>query len=256
VNLAFSAIHHHVSILFLGAFMYLFYIDDSDEGGQHTFCALGVPSDTWRETFNTVKAWRQQIKASDGIYLRKELHATEFVAGRGRIAPRPVFKGRRCALFREALTMLGSMQQLMLFSVQNTNQQFAYERMLNRINRTMQAKSTQAILISDEGKQAEYTKLVRKMAVHNPIPSQYGAWMGTGDSTKNIPIERIIEDPIFRPSDRSYLLQMADFCAYALLRYLRGVPDSKKPYGLHTAFPILEPICFKLANRQHPLGII
>jgi hypothetical protein len=217
---------------------------------------LGVPSDTWRETFASIKAWRQQIKSSDGIYLRKELHATDFVAGRGNIADRIVPKGRRCALFREALTLLSVMPHLMLFSVANSNQVWAYERLLNRINRTMLAKSTQAMLISDEGKEGDYTKLVRKLAVHNPIPSQYGVWRHSGATTKNIPIERIIEDPVFRPSDRSYFLQMADFCAYALIRYLRGVPDHKKRYGLHTAFALLEPICCKAANPRHPLGII
>jgi hypothetical protein len=235
--------------------VYLFYIDDSDEAGVHTFCALGVPSDAWRETFNTIKTWRQQIKASDGIYMRTELHATDFVAGRGKIADRIVFKGRRCVLFREALQMLAAMPHLMLFSVTNNNQERAFERLLNRINRTMLAKSTQALLISDEGSEGKYTKLTRRMAVHNPIPSQYGVWLQSGAATRNIPIERIIEDPVFRPSDRSYLLQMADFCAYALLRYTRGVTQEKKKYGLHTAFPLLEPICFKGANRKHPLGI-
>jgi hypothetical protein len=54
------------SDFFLGAVMYIFYIDDSDEGSMHTFCALGIPSDAWRETFNLIKNWRQQLKESDG----------------------------------------------------------------------------------------------------------------------------------------------------------------------------------------------
>ena len=65
-----------------------------------------MPSDSWRETFNTIKAWRQQLKESDGILLRKEFHATDSVAGRGRIAPHDIPNGRRCAIFREALGLL------------------------------------------------------------------------------------------------------------------------------------------------------
>jgi hypothetical protein len=57
--------------------MYIFYIDDSSEAGKHGFCAIGVPAGAWRETFAAIKTWRQAIKASDGIYMRKELHACE-----------------------------------------------------------------------------------------------------------------------------------------------------------------------------------
>jgi hypothetical protein len=236
--------------------MHLFYIDDSSEGGQYGFSAIGVPSESWRETFSTIKGWRQQLKESDGIYMRKELHATELVAGRGAISPHVVPKGRRCQIFRDGLSMLASMDQLLLFTVILSRQDWAFERLLNRINRTMVAMGSHALLISDEGKEGVYTKLVRKMSVHNPIPSQYGVWLKTGQSTRNIPIERILEDPIFRPSQRSYLLQMADLCAFSLIRYVRGVRPEKTKYGLHTAFELLEPICCKEANPKHPLGVI
>ena len=53
-----------------------------------------------------VRAWRRQLKVSDGIYVYKELHATEFVAGRGRIAPRPVTKFRRSQVFCETLDLV------------------------------------------------------------------------------------------------------------------------------------------------------
>jgi hypothetical protein len=236
--------------------LYIFYIDDSSEMHSYAFCAIGVPAQSWRETFKAIKTWRQQLKASDGIFMRKEFHATEFVAGRGEISTRIVPKGRRCQIFRDGLGLLSSMQHLLLFSVVMSRQEWAFERLLNRIDRTMVAKGSHALLISDQGKEGDYTQLVRKMAVHNPIPSQFGVWRGTNTVTRNIPIERIIEDPVFRPSDRSYFLQMADFCAYSLIRYERGVPAEKEKYGLHTAFPLLEAICCKDANPRHPLGII
>jgi hypothetical protein len=51
-------------------------------------------------------------------------------------------------------------------------------------------------LISDEGKEVAYTRLIRKMGVYNPIPSRMGAWP-EGTATRNIPIELILEDPVF-----------------------------------------------------------
>ena len=35
---------------------------------------------------------------------------------------------------------------------------------------------------------------------------------------KNTVIDRILEDPFFKNSEMSYFIQLADFCAYALLR--------------------------------------
>jgi uncharacterized protein DUF3800 len=134
-------------------------------------------------------------------------------------------------------------------------QDWAFERLLNRINRTMQAWGSHALLICDEGKEAECTRLVRRMGVFNPIPSAYGVWRDSGSMTRNIPIEHIVEDPFFKPSDRSYFIQMADFCAYALLRREHPIP-SKTRYGLDKAFNILAPICVTAANRRDPLGII
>jgi hypothetical protein len=119
----------------------------------------------------------------------------------------------------------------------------------------MQAYGSHALLICDEGKEAEYTRLVRRMGVYNPIPSAYGVWRDLGTMTRNIPIEYIVEDPFFKRSDRSYFIQMADFCAYALLRRECPLP-SKTRYGLDTAFNLLAPICVTAANRRDPLGII
>lgn len=238
--------------------MHLVYIDDSQDqqARLYTFAALAVPAERWRATFSEIRQFRRLIRDSDGIFVTKELHAWKFVSGRGRVAPRIVTKGRRCSIFREALAVLARQQDtLSSFNSVLHRQDWAFERLLNRINRTMQAWGSHAMLICDEGKEAEYTRLVRRMGVYNPIPSAYGVWRDSGAMTRNIPVEYIVEDPFFKKSDRSYFIQMADFCAYALLR--REVPlPSKSKYGLDTAFNILAPICITAANRRDPLGII
>jgi hypothetical protein len=76
----------------------------------------------------------------------------------------------------------------------------------------MGSRQTYAHLICDQGKELQYTTLVRKMRVLNYIPSKFGGWE-TGQPSKNIPIERIIEDPQFKDSKSSYLIQQADFIA-------------------------------------------
>ncbi len=131
----------------------------------------------------------------------------------------------------------------------------AFERLLNRINRTLQVSDSRAVLICDEGKEVVFTRLVRRMGVYNPIPSSRGVWADTGERTRNLPLDRIIEDPLFKRSEQSYFIQLVDFCAYALLRRERPV-ESKTRYGLDKAFSLLAPVLVTEASQRDPEGII
>ena len=83
--------------------MHLVYIDDSKDEELCIFSALAISATLWQGAFEQVRNFRHELRKSDGIYVYKELHAWEFVSGRGRIADRMVPKGRRCQLFKEAL---------------------------------------------------------------------------------------------------------------------------------------------------------
>lgn len=237
--------------------MHLIYIDDSRDEQLCAFSALAIPANEWRNAFQQVRQFRRDLKKSDGIYVYKELHAWEFVSGRGRIADGIVTKGRRCQIFKDALQKVSALPGARLFNAvfPAKDDERAFEWLLNRINRTMQAWDSRAILICDEGKEIAYTRLTRRMGVYNPIPSRFGVWMDTGATTKNIPIERIIEDPFFKKSQQSYFVQLTDFCAYALLRRERPIP-SKTKYGLDQAFNLLSPILVREASTRDPEGII
>lgn len=189
--------------------------------------------------------------------MHKELHATEFVAGRGNLGTKIVTKHRRCQIFHGAMKLLANTPEIRIFNscFDNKDSDQAFSNLLNRINRTMEAWGSQAYLICDEGKNATYTKLVRKMRVHNPIPSRFGWWQSTGRSHQNIPLDNIIEDPHFKKSSSSYFIQLADFTAYALLRREKHLA-SKNKYGIHKSFEELKDICVTEASRYDPLGII
>jgi hypothetical protein len=236
--------------------MHLVYIDGSNEGIHYTFSAVAVAEDLWLEAFKSIKEWRRELRNSDGVFVYKELHACELVAGRGKISAQVLGKWRRNQIFRAGLSRLAVLPGTNVFNAYlQSNEDWAFERLLNRINRTMQTWNSRALLICDEGNEAHYTKLVRRMSVHNPIPSQYGIWQDTGRATKNIPLDSIIEDPFFKNSACSYFVQLADFCAYALLRRERPLAARTK-YNLHTAFDVLAPVCVKAANPRDVYGII
>jgi hypothetical protein len=237
--------------------MHLIYVDDSRDEKLCVFSALALPVDQWHEAFSRVREFRRKLRRAHGIYVYKELHAWKFVSGRGHISDRIVTKGQRCAIFRDALEMTAGLPGARLFNAVFPRKQDerAFEWLLNRINRTLNTWDSYGLLICDHGKNVVYTRMVRRMYVYNPIPSQFGSWMGTGKSWKNIPLDRIVEDPFFKDSAQSYFVQLADFAAYALLRKENPLP-SKSRYGLDVAFYKLNPILVLEARPRDPEGII
>jgi hypothetical protein len=69
------------------------YIDESYDETTFAMSALIVDVRTWREVFDAIKEHRRQLKVAYGIFTSKELHALEFVSGRGRISERMIPKG-------------------------------------------------------------------------------------------------------------------------------------------------------------------
>ena len=236
--------------------VHLIYIDESGDGTTGIFSALSIRADCWMMSFQRIKAFRQRLRESDGIDVQREFHAWKFISGRGALGNKFVSVQRRCQIFRETLTLLAGLPSAALFNAvfPIKRETWGLERLLNRIQRYMQAENSHAVIVCDAGKEDHYNMLRRRMAVHNYVPSRFGAW-DTGSSTKNIVIDRVIEDMFFKDSKQSYLVQMADFCAYALLRREKPIP-SKDALGLSAAFALLSPILMKKANASDPEGII
>jgi len=236
------------------------------------------------------------LSKDHGVFMRKEVHAHELVSGRGRISNHDIGKYQRSKIYEGLLRLVAQLPNVMVLNVcldkrGRTNAQLdAWDRLLNRIERTMLAMEerelpkrrvlsakisevlsinqaqeaevrlnryrARAVIIADEGRELEIIRAHRKMNVFNPIPSSQGSWDG-GEKTKNIPVERVIEDPIFKKSHQSYLVQLADCVAFALLkREVTPTPTVKK-YGIHKMFDrCLAGVCFRKACKTDPLGIV
>jgi hypothetical protein len=231
--------------------MHLVYIDDSHDTKNYCFSALMLPAEKWYAHFAYLKQLRDALKASDGIHTTVELHATDFLGGRGEIAPAIISKARRAGLFNWYLDQLASMPDLSIIHACMADEYKAFEWMLNRIDRTMLARNDHAMLVSDQGK--SYDTMLRRMRHINPIPSSVGAWPG-GAPTQNIPIQRIIEDIVYRDSKHSMFIQAADFCAFALLRFIAPTSAATR-FGFDQSLRRLAPAIFTGANRKCPFGL-
>ena len=195
------------------------------------------------------------MKDTDGVPLRMEMHATEWLAGKGERVYH-LKKPDRVRLYNYFLAGIAMLPgiQLINAAVPKGQDVRAFEWMLNRINRNMRDANSNALIISDEGK--GYDKLLRRMRRFNYIPSWIGAWE-TGMMSKDIRINRVLEDLVYRDSERSLFIQAADACVYSVLRSENPLP-SKTALGLDQSMMILERIMVKRAFAKCPkkLGII
>jgi hypothetical protein len=236
--------------------VHLVYMDDAKDERNLCFSALIVPAAVWNDALDHLIGMRQQMSASDGIYRAIELHATDWIGGRGNVARFVVAKGARARLFDYVLSCIARIPGIQIINAFGSRQSEMrlFERLMNRIDRNMRQSDSKTVIIADDGK--NYDKLLRRMRRHNFIPSRFGHWE-TGSPAKNIPAERILEDLIYRDSRRSLFVQAADFCAFALLRSESPTPATKR-LNVHKSFRILEPALVKQAFGNDPsrMGII
>ncbi len=273
----------------------LFYVDESYDSEKFCLSAICIRHQDWKDCLREIRQYRQILKRDYGIYIRKELHAHKFISGRGKISDRTLSKWERSRIFFNVLNMISRLPHIKLINIcidakgRKDPQLDAWDRLLNRIERMMltfeetelpkrknllalitgkerdieeigirlEAFRPRAIIIADEGRELEITKIFRKMNIYNPIPSQRGIWTGTGGSTKNIPIERIIEDPVFKKSQQSFFIQLADCISFSLLKRETEPTKNIKKYGIDKMFErALSGICFRKTHPKDPLGIV
>lgn len=230
--------------------MHLVYIDDSKDEKSCCFSAIILPAVKWADALDHLIAFRRSIKSSHGIYMQLELHATDWLGGRGNVAPTTVLRSERAIIFKQALEHIALLPECSIINAHGPRRQELqlFERMCNRIQRNMAVRNSHAMLISDEGK--SFDGLVRRLRRFNPIPGRFGGLLER-------PLDRIIEDVVYRKSDRSLFIQAADFCAFSLLRMESPTPKIER-MGLSDAFMSLERVLEKRAYGADPrrLGIV
>ena len=242
--------------------MFLYYLDESYDSAVFVLTAIRIKTEQWGKAFEMTKEFRRSLNAKFGLYVSKELHATDFVRGGGRYSPKDIGKFQRAQIFKELLQFITTIPGIEIMNVRIAVPNCpvdphlrAFERLLNRIEKSLAEYQTEGLLILDDGKEGMLRKTARQMARINYIPSKFGAW-DNGKTAKNIKLERLIEDPLFKSSHSSYFLQLADAVAYSLLK--REVPPTPHvaKYELNKMFEFLKPVLCLKASSGDPLGIV
>ncbi len=232
---------------------YLIYIDESFDNQNYVYSALFVPASHWDKIFNKIVEWRHELFKKHDIQHEYELHATKLIRGEGQ-PRRNSDKTYRANLFAQSFDFIESLDHVMIMNgIIQPKRSYPrlFDYMLNRIHRTLEAKNAYGILICDQGNEGNLTSILRHKKKTNLIPSnEYHREHGYNEH--NVPLDRIIEDPLFKVSDTSYFIQIADFVAFGLLRNECPLPETREE--VRTAFEKLDQRLIRKAFSKDPKG--
>ena len=234
--------------------MYLIYIDESYDETHYAYSAMFINAFRWNEYFQHLLDWRKDWFEKHQIALDTELHSTDFIAGRGQPHHNRK-KDYRAELFYEAIGRVEAMPDIKIINAITTNKKEhmkLFDWTLTRINNTLKANNAFGVLICDEGNENKLTSIVRTMKKHNHVPDRLDMY-GYNHASRNMPLERIIEDPLFKTSKSSYFIQLSDMIAFSLLRNEKPIEGSTQP-KVQAAFEQLDKSLVKVAFRGDKRG--
>lgn len=250
--------------------MYVMYVDESGDPGVgksptrfFVLSAIVVHEDQWRTFVESLVQFKKIARVVHGLPMRAEIHASELICRN----PHKLAKPARLAIIRNFIDELAKMQFISITNVivdkhgkphdydVFTN---AWRALFQRFENTLKNGNfpgkkggDSGIVITDATSGTKLLRLVRKMAVYNPIPHD-GSY---GPGARNVPITRILEDPHGRNSRDSLPIQACDVVAYSLLQKYAPNSYMKKRHA-SKYFDRLSPVLNKKASRGNELGVV
>lgn len=213
--------------------MYIMYVDESGDPGivnsptkYFILSALVVHESSWKRLLDESIDFRRVLKKDKGLLMRQEIHASEFISKRITFK-KNISRNDRLDILKRCIDWLKQLDYIEILTVKidkSRNQNpfdAAWQLLIQRFENTLRNdnfvqpsfKSDTGIIVCDNTDSKKLTGIVRKMRRINFIPSMFG----TG--SRNIPLVKIIKDPIFRESSNSYIIQLVDVVAYFAKQY-------------------------------------
>lgn len=246
------------------------YVDESGDTGlvnsptkYFVLSGIVVHESEWRNFLNRIIALRKTLRSVYGLPIRSEIHASEFINGRvGQLK-----RHQRLAILRNTLDELAKIDRISITNVvvDKTNKPLEYDvfnsawgTLFQRFENTLLHGNFprgyhrgHGLVVTDATAGHKLARLVRRMAVYNPIPSD----PTRGAASRNIPITRVIEDPFGKDSKDTLPVQMADVVAYFLAQRIAPNSFIRRQRAAHY-FDRLKPVLNLHASRFDPHGIV
>jgi Protein of unknown function (DUF3800) len=203
--------------------MHLAYVDDSGDSHSFVLAAVLAPADQWLEVHDRLVAFRRRLSREARFRMRSELHATDIVSNGGPWRKLAVEPRRRFGIYRAALRELQQMAPVVRTvgvvvpdqldkRLQASARAEAWDVLLQRLERFCFKSGSTCLLVPDDGGRATVRAMARRKRRFGYAPSAFG-----GESQR-VPFKQLVDDPFFRDSRESYLMQWADLVAHAAFR--------------------------------------
>jgi len=192
------------------------------------------------------------------MYMRAEIKGSELARGAGPWLPLQLSDKKRHFIYRSAMRLQGSVGSVKTYAVvvdksrcrdMEHVRRTAWRYALQRIERFAFANNDTVMLLPDSGQYVWLRKLAREMRRHSVVGSAFG-----GGSVDRKMLKVLIDDPVERDSQQSYMIQLADLNAYAAFRFHVPIRQFPRAMWRDLGSAILRD-ANKLKPRQEP-GIV
>lgn len=254
--------------------MYLMYVDESGDSGiinsptrYFVLSGLVIHETKWRSLLSDLVDFRNNLKKTHGLKLREEIHCHHFMNKPGEL--KRIKRNDRVDILKKCLDWLNQHPEdirIITICVDKAGKQdldvfeLAWKVLMNRFENTIKHKNfcgpkdqdDMGLVLSDDTDEKKLTKLIRRIRHYNPVPNLVSLY---GSGYRNMQIEHIIEDPIFRNSKNSLLHQMVDVIAYSARQIYEPTAYMKKKGG-QRFYQRLKDVLLIQASRNNKLGIV
>ncbi len=230
--------------------MYLMYVDESGDTGKvgsptthFILSAIVINEMHWRLILSKLVVFRRMLRDSKKLKLRDEIHCTDLINRPGRLVA--ISRNDRLDIIKKCIDWIELQPEIKVFCV-SVNKgacagdvfDTAWSALLMRFENTLAHNnfntsnnaSDKGIIICDNTDTIKLRTLVRRMRHYNVVPNNVSMF---GGGARNMKVQQIIEDPVFRDSSNSLLHQMCDVIAYCTRQMYQPNAYMKKKGGHH-----------------------
>lgn len=249
------------------------YVDESGDTGldgsptdHFVLAGVVIHESDWVASLERLVAFRRRMRATFGLALRTELHASHLLTRPGRLVS--IAKNDRLTIIRAFANEVAQMEHVRCICIQIDKRDKAagydvfdnawkalIQRFANTLRRSNFPRGTtvgeKGMLFPDDTDQVKLKRLLGRVRRFNPVPNQ----PAFGAGYRDLPISEIIEYPSFRDSAESYFVQVADLVAF--LHYQEIAPSQyMRRTGGRSYFQRLTPVLLRAASSSDPRGIV
>jgi len=178
----------------------------------------------WKETYNILHQFRQQLKTDFGIPIKMEFHTKKFILNKNPYRDLNLVDKDRTLVIDLFCDLIARLEIKIVnvvinkkaikterYGVLDRALTYSIQRIENDLNKIDPAKKF--MIITDEGRVGKMRITSRKIQRINFIPSKYGTY------TYRQEIKSLIEDPLPKSSKESYFIQLSDTVAFIVYLY-------------------------------------